>query len=122
MYHRDVVPRLPGLRFWHVGHTVQLDPKEAHAYYLHYGDKARGYAGVSMTWEMATWLIVVAGYDHYCQHYVTYLKTKSAKDATTFWVDDFKHRNKVLDLVLGDEHVADNKVFDDDSSLLTSAY
>lgn len=47
----DLVPRLPGVRFHHVGHTVQLDNRSAKGYWLHEGNKTLGYAGVSFGWN-----------------------------------------------------------------------
>ena len=47
----DLVPRLPGVRFHHVGHTVQLDSASAKAYWLHEGDKNLDYAGIPFGWN-----------------------------------------------------------------------
>ncbi len=47
----DLVPRLPGVRFHHVGHTVQLDSDAARGYWLHQGDKSLGYAGIPYGWN-----------------------------------------------------------------------
>lgn len=47
----DLIPRMPGVRFHHVGHTVQLDRKEAGAYWLHNGDHDLGYRGVPLGWN-----------------------------------------------------------------------
>ena len=47
----DLVPRMPGMRFHHVGHTVQLDSKGAGAYWLHNGDHDLGYRGVPFGWN-----------------------------------------------------------------------
>uniref|UniRef100_A0A7S4NH21 Fungal lipase-type domain-containing protein n=1 Tax=Odontella aurita TaxID=265563 RepID=A0A7S4NH21_9STRA len=46
----DIVPRLPTLLFYHLGHTVQMAKLGANAYYLHSGDEALGLAGVPTGW------------------------------------------------------------------------
>ena len=62
----DLVPRLPGLRFHHVGHTVQLDRKEAEAYWLHNGDHDLGYRGIPMGWNgtLPTHVYTESNLDH----------------------------------------------------------
>ncbi len=47
----DLVPRLPGARFHHVGHTLQLDKRFAKLYWLHEGDRSLGYAGIPFGWN-----------------------------------------------------------------------
>jgi len=44
------VPRMPGFRFKHVGHTIQLGHKITKAYYHHDGDSDLGYRGVPFNW------------------------------------------------------------------------
>ena len=51
VYKDDMIPRLPGIRFQHVGHTVQLTSDETSTYYLHVGDKQLHYAGVPRGWS-----------------------------------------------------------------------
>jgi len=46
----DLVPRMPGFRFKHVGHTIQLGHKITKAYYHHDGDSDLGYRGVPFNW------------------------------------------------------------------------
>ena len=48
---KDLVPRMPGIRFHHVGHTVQLESKDVKGYWLHNGDKKLGYKGVPFGWN-----------------------------------------------------------------------
>ena len=47
----DLIPRLPGVRFHHVGHTVQMNSDAMRGYWLHGGDKSLGYAGVPYGWN-----------------------------------------------------------------------
>ncbi len=47
----DIVPRLPGPTFHHVGHTVQLYDDSAKGYWLHVGNSTLGYAGVPTGWN-----------------------------------------------------------------------
>jgi len=72
----DLVPRIPDF-FHHVGHTIQIDAKtrESKAYYEHYGDIQRGYAGVPTGWyaKSHAWL-PSALYYHRIKKYVEYIE------------------------------------------------
>jgi hypothetical protein len=68
----DLVPRLPEYPFQHVGHTVQLNPKEgeAFAYYLHEGNATLGYAGVPIGWSSTPFIWVPGAlYSHFISNY-----------------------------------------------------
>jgi len=45
------VPRMPGFRFVHVGHTLQLGKTDAKIYWLHYGDSDLGYRRIPFEWS-----------------------------------------------------------------------
>jgi hypothetical protein len=77
----DIVPRMPGTRFHHVGHTMQFDKDGAHAFWLHEGDKELGYRGVPFSWNTSPYVFApVAAFDHFIGRYTRYLNKKSAKD------------------------------------------
>lgn len=46
----DLIPRLPDVRFVHVGHTVQLNKHSVKAYWLHHGNDTLGLKGVPVGW------------------------------------------------------------------------
>jgi len=51
VHNKDVVARAWfGPRFFHAGHTFQLDDQIARVYYLHYGNEELGYSGVPDGW------------------------------------------------------------------------
>lgn len=87
----DLVPRLPDIRFHHVGHTVQLDRKNAKAYWLHDGDKALGYRGVPFGWSSMSYALApAAAVQHMIGHYTNYFDEKSALDESTFYIESFE--------------------------------
>jgi hypothetical protein len=70
----DLVPRLPGIRFHHVGHTMQMDGKMARAFWLHDGDKSLGYRGVPYGWNTLPYVLApAAAFEHLLRHYNRYL-------------------------------------------------
>lgn len=87
----DLVPRLPGIRFHHVGHTVQLDRKLARAYWLHEGDQSLGFRGVPFGWNSFSYALAPgAAVQHMIGHYTKYLDQKSAQDENIYFVDGFE--------------------------------
>merc|ERR1719330_1281032 len=87
----DIVPRMPGARFHHVGHTLQLDRSGARAYYLHEGDVDLGYAGIPFGWNTLPYALApVAAYGHLMNHYSDYINDKSTRDPTKFYFDGFE--------------------------------
>jgi len=83
----DLVPRLPEF-FYHVGHTIQIGGKtnDLKVYYEHYGDNARGYAGVPSGWysKSYAWLPYALHY-HHMYKYLEYLEGMKP----TSWVKTF---------------------------------
>jgi len=96
----DVVTRLPGLNFWHVGHTLQMDVDKIRAYFLHYGDDEN--AGVPSGWSMNSIISSAIGtYEHFLIHYLEYFKDNKPTQGTEF-VDKFEkidtpHENDHVD-------------------------
>eukprot|EP00553_Chaetoceros_curvisetus_P004485 CAMPEP_0204613948 /NCGR_PEP_ID=MMETSP0717-20131115/1837_1 /ASSEMBLY_ACC=CAM_ASM_000666 /TAXON_ID=230516 /ORGANISM="Chaetoceros curvisetus" /LENGTH=441 /DNA_ID=CAMNT_0051626531 /DNA_START=155 /DNA_END=1480 /DNA_ORIENTATION=- len=87
----DLVPRLPGIRFHHIGHTVQLDRKLARAFWLHEGDPSLGYRGVPFGWNSFSYALAPgAAVQHMIGHYTKYLDQKSFQDESTYYVDGFE--------------------------------
>ena len=87
----DLVPRLPGVRFHHVGHTLQMDGGVARAYWLHDGDKALGYRGVPFGWNTLPYALApAAAVDHMIGRYTKYLDFKSFNDRETYYVSSFE--------------------------------
>lgn len=89
VYEDDIIARLPGPLYYHVGHTLQLYRTCAKAYFLHYGSKSLGYAGVPKTWAVSSWIIPFSTFHHFINNYYKFLRVKSAKDAESFWVNKF---------------------------------
>lgn len=90
----DLVPRLPGIRFHHVGHTMQMDGSMARAFWLHDGDKELGYRGVPLGWNTLPYVLSpAAAYEHLISHYNRYLEERSMRDEATFYVDSFERIN-----------------------------
>jgi Lipase (class 3) len=83
----DLVARLPEF-FYHVGHTIQIDGKtnEVRAYYEHYGDESRGYAGAPLSWYSRSyaWLPFALN-DHHMRKYVLHVQDLNE----TTWVKQF---------------------------------
>jgi hypothetical protein len=112
----DLVPRMPGIRFHHVGHTIQLGSKDVKAYWLHEGDKNIGYKGIPFGWNSFSYFLApVAAYEHIIGHYVKYLYKHTAKDPKKFYFDDFE-RIKSGEYYIGDNDDGINKddINDDD--------
>lgn len=87
----DLIPRMPGVRFHHVGHTVQLDRKEAGAYWLHNGDHDLGYRGVPLGWNAEAYALApAAAYEHLIGHYSKYLSHKSLKNPEKYYINRFE--------------------------------
>lgn len=87
----DLVPRMPGMRFHHVGHTVQLDSKAAGAYWLHNGDHELGYRGVPFGWNTLPYALApAAAYEHLIGHYTKYLSQKSNVDPEKYYINHFE--------------------------------
>merc|ERR1712113_745400 len=96
----DVVSRLPGLNFWHVGHTLQMDVDKIRAYYLHYGDAEN--AGVPSGWSMNSIISSPIGtYEHFLIHYLEYFRdnkpTQGASFVDKFEKNDSSHENDHVD-------------------------
>jgi len=87
----DIIPRLPTLYFFHVGHTVQMSQLDAKAYYLHDGDAELGFAGVPTGWGTIPFVIVpFNGYAHMIGNYEEYIVDKAGPNRTMFYVSKFE--------------------------------
>jgi hypothetical protein len=107
----DLVPRLPGPSFHHVGHTLQLYRSGARAFWLHGGDKSLGFRGVPWGWNTMPYALApAAAYEHMIGHYVRFLDERSAKDKKKFYVDSFERISGSGD----DDEPPDNMIDDDD--------
>lgn len=105
----DLIPRLPGARFHHVGHTVQLDSKSAKGYWMHEGNKTLGYAGIPFGWNTLPYVLTpVAAYAHIISHYTKYFYDKSLNDPATYYIDGFETVKG------GDQYYNDDDDNDDD--------
>lgn len=90
----DLVPRLPGIRFHHVGHTMQMDRTVARAFWLHDGDKDLGYRGVPLGWNTLPYVIApAAAFEHFISHYNRYLEERSEHDKDKYYVESFERTN-----------------------------
>jgi len=84
----DVVTRLPGFKFYHVGHTLQMDIDKLRAYFLHYGDSEN--AGVPYRWDFDSLVTSPVGaYEHFLAHYMEYFKDNKPSKGDSF-VDKFE--------------------------------
>lgn len=87
----DLVPRLPGIRFHHVGHTLQLDSHDAKAYWLHNGNLELGFKGVPFGWNTLPFALApAAAIEHMMSHYIRYLEERSVKDWDIFYFHKFE--------------------------------
>jgi len=87
----DLVPRLPGIRFHHVGHTIQLDKRSVRGFWLHEGDIELGYAGIPFGWNTMPYILApVAAYEHLISHYTSYLNKKSAQNPMQYYFQTFE--------------------------------
>ena len=87
----DLVPRLPGIRFHHVGHTLQLDSHDAKAYWLHNGSLELGFKGVPFGWNTLPFALApAAAIEHMMSHYIRYLEERSVKDWDIFYFHKFE--------------------------------
>lgn len=98
VHQHDVVTRLPAIKFWHVGHTLQMDGDMIRAYYLHYGSSQN--AGVPHGWETYSLISSPIGtYEHLMIHYVNYLEDYGKKhEDATFFVDKFEKAENSLEV------------------------
>lgn len=93
----DLVPRLPGIRFHHVGHTMQMDGSMARAFWLHDGDKDLGFRGVPLGWNTLPYVLApAAAVEHFISHYNRYLEERSEHDKDKYYVDSFERTNTTL--------------------------
>jgi len=91
----DLVPRLPGIRFHHVGHTLQMDRSLARGFWLHDGDKDLGYRGVPLGWNTLPYVVApAAAIEHFINHYTRYLEDKSERDKDKYYVNSFERMNE----------------------------
>jgi len=112
----DIVPRMPGARFHHVGHTLQLDRSGARAYYLHEGDVDLGYAGIPFGWNTLPYALApVAAYGHLMNHYSDYINDKSTRDPTKFYFDGFETIKGGSQIYYNDDEGDDKSDSDSDS-------
>jgi len=85
------VPRMPGFRFVHVGHTLQLGKTDAKIYWLHYGDSDLGYRRIPFEWSVLPYALAPAGaIDHLMRNYIKYLFTKTLRDKAVYYVNKFE--------------------------------
>jgi len=111
----DLVPRLPGTRFHHVGHTLQLDRQFAKAYWLHEGDANLGYAGIPFGWNTLPYALApVAAYGHLMSHYYNYIHNKSTKDPSKFYFDGFETIGGGSGIYYNDDETDDDDGNDDE--------
>lgn len=89
VYESDIVPRLPGVRFQHTGHTVQFYKREAQAFYLHDGNDILHFASVPPLWSTISFVDPFSCSNHAMNNYVEYLTKKSLKHPKINWVDHF---------------------------------
>jgi len=102
----DIVPRLPGMTYRHVGHTIQLSSSKkkkkkkiksnsrAKMYYLHNGDKRLGYRPVPKDWSSYPFTFPPRAVSaHFIKHYVQYFKDKSSNETNAYYVNDFERYN-----------------------------
>lgn len=95
VYQEDIVPRLPVLQFWHVGHTIQLDYWSSSCYYLHIGDEELGYAGRPWYWQVeGTNQIAQDTLDHFLSNYIDWIDTWSMSNPDRYYVDSFEEATK----------------------------
>ena len=87
VYHRDIVPRTPGeTRFYHTGHTIQLESESgAKAYYYHKGNKELNLAGVPKDWNDGK-----SSSNHYMSNYIDYLEGYAYIDPEKYYTDSFE--------------------------------
>jgi len=106
--HRDdIVPRLPGDRFFHVGHTIQMYKSNMEAYYLHVGDSSLGYAGVPIYWEASSFIFVPeSSFHHMIGNYVTYIR-RYKRDPNKYFSQSFKSIGNLETGNLNDESKMD---------------
>lgn len=112
----DLIARLPEF-FRHAGHTIQVeDTDDVKAYYEHYGDKDRGYAGVPTGWyaKSHAWLPYALNY-HRMKKYTEYIEEIEPEK----WVKHFAPTHSKL--VDDDDDVPSNDdpywIMPDDSPL-----
>jgi len=119
----DLVPRLPGVRFHHVGHTLQLDKRVAKGYWLHEGDRSLGYAGIPFGWNTLPYALApVAAYGHLMSHYSQYFDEKSTKDPARYYISSFETITAGTDDGNGKDGIYyndDDDVDDEDDAYLT---
>jgi len=89
VYESDIVPRLPGLRFQHTGHTIQFYKGDAQAFYLHDGDESLHFASVPPLWSTISFVDPFSFSNHMMNNYVKYLEKKSLKHPKKNWVEHF---------------------------------
>ena len=123
----DIVPRLPpGIRFHHVGHTLQLDGDRAKAYWLHDGDKSLGYRGIPFGWNTLPYILApAAAVEHIVTHYTKYLDQKSTLDKDTYYFNDFEKVDGRTDDQIDDQIPKDDDIWNnppDDEELTLSRY
>lgn len=87
VYHRDIVPRTPGeTRFYHAGHTIQLESTiGAKAYYHHKGSKELNLAGVPNDWKDGK-----SSSNHYMSNYIDYFEGHAYLEPSKYYVDSFE--------------------------------
>ena len=87
----DLVPRLPDLRFVHVGHTLQLNNADAKAYWFHEGNQTLGFRGVPFGWSVFSFALApAAAIQHMIGHYIKYFMTKSFNDKENYFITHFE--------------------------------
>jgi hypothetical protein len=123
----DIVPRLPpGIRFHHVGHTLQLDGDRAKAYWLHDGDKGLGYRGIPFGWNTLPYILApAAAVEHIVTHYTKYLDQKSTSDINTYYFNDFEKVDGRTDDQVDDEIPNDDDIWSnppDEEEMTLSQY
>jgi hypothetical protein len=123
----DIVPRLPpGIRFHHVGHTLQLDSDRAKAYWLHSGDKSLGYRGIPFGWNTLPYILApAAAVEHIVTHYTKYLDQKSTSDINTYYFNDFEKVDGKTDDQVDDEIPKDDDIWSnppDEEEMTLSQY
>ena len=89
----DLVPRMPGPTFHHVGHTLQFNRDAARAFWLHNGDQGLGYRGVPFGWNSEPYALApAAAVYHLIGKYIKYLDTRCVKDKV-YYIDGFERIN-----------------------------
>lgn len=97
VYDNDIVPRLriPPNSWFHVGNTFQLNKQNVKIFYLHYGDRSLGYAGVPPSWDLRGLNNPLSALEHSPLNYVNYLKNKSMRNPEKYYGDEFVKCTKI---------------------------